>query len=113
MTTKGFKLDWKGKQVLDDLLDAAEGAAEEVAKDAAVDMEADAPRKSGFLADHFFAEEVERKGNVVSVKVGADRAAYYALVVEVNHKTKAGFIRAVGDRVFPRFPKAISRRLRK
>ena len=56
-------------------------------------MQSDAPRDTGDLASGFLTEIKPRTGDNIEGRVGADSRVYYAAAVEVNHPSKAGFMR--------------------
>ena len=102
MPKKTLKLDWKGPQVLKNVLDATVQASEEVAENTADRMENDAPVLSGELRDGIGYEGPVLSKYVVTTTVGVDARVRYAFVVEFVHPSKAGFMRRAADAEFPK-----------
>ena len=106
---KDFVLKWEGKKLLAITLEASERAVDETLQETALVMEADAPRDTGDLASSFLTEIKPRTGDNIEGRVGADSRVYYAAAVEVNHPSKAGFMRRAADREFPKLADRIGK----
>ena len=99
---KSFSIKWEGDELLDITLDTVKRGIDETTAETASIMKGDAPRASGDLAEGIHSEPASLQGKVVEGFVGADAKQAYAVAVEANHPSKAGFMRRAAEREFPK-----------
>ena len=99
MASKAFTLDWKGDELLADVLDAAKGGVDAVLERSAEQARANAPRRTGDLANGFVRAPAIRKGNEVIGVWG--NTQWYFWIVEARHPSQAGFARRAADTGLP------------
>ena len=111
MTSKAFTLEWKGDELLADVLGAAKGGVDAVLERSAEQARANAPRRTGDLANGFVRAPAIQKGNEVIGVWG--NTSWYFWIVEARHPSQAGFTRGAADAVYPTLTDEIKRRLSK
>ena len=70
MTSKAFTLDWKGDELFADVLDAAKGGVNAVLQKATDQARANAPRRTGDLANGFCSRPCHSQGQRDPRRVG-------------------------------------------
>ena len=111
MTSKAFTLDWKGDELLADVLDAAKGGVNAVLERSAEQARANAPRRTGDLANGFVRAPAIHKGSEIIGVWG--NTQWYFWIVEARHPSQAGFARRAADTTYPTLTDEIKRRLPK
>ena len=112
MASKAFTVDWKGDELFADVLGAAKGGVDAVLQRSATEQaRANAPRRTGDLANGFVRAPAIQKGNEVIGVWG--NTQWYFWIVEARHPSQAGFARRAADTVYPTLTDEIKRRLPK
>ena len=112
---KGFKLDWKGDDVLKQVVKATKEGIDEVMGECVVDAQADTPVLSGTLRrSEKIQEPAHEEGDVV-VGVWGSADVDYALPVEAGARGRPGrnMLRNAADKNYPRLEETIAKRLRR
>ena len=111
MASKAFTLDWKGDELFADVLGASKGGVDAVLERSAEQARANAPRRSGDLANGFARSPAIQKGNEIIGVWG--NSQWYFWIVEARHPSQAGFARRAADTTYPALTDEIKRRLPK
>ena len=121
---KGFKLDWKGDDVLKQVVKATRQGIDEVMGECVVDAQANTPVLTGNLRRSIKPQEpAHEEGDVVvgvwgSAGIGnreSEEDVGYAFYVEVGSRGRPGrnMLRNAADKNYPRLEDTIAKRLRR
>ncbi len=112
---KGFKLDWKGDDVLKQVVKATKDGIDEVMGECVVDAQANTPVLTGNLRRSIKPQEPAHEEGDVVVGVWGSADVDYALPVEVGSRGRPGrnMLRNAADKNYPRLEETIAKRLRR
>ena len=111
MMSKAFTVDWKGDELLADVLGAAKGGVDAVTLAAIRQAIPKTPVDTGELAGGYGQELATIRGDQI---VGAwGNSDWKFWIVEARHPSQAGFARRAADAVYPTLTDEIKRRLPK
>jgi len=99
------RIDWRGREVADRVMEAAREAIDETTAAAAAAVVA--PRDRGILADNIVTRPARRRRHVITGGFGSAKRAYWGLFQEYRRP----FLRPAADSEFPKVVARLRSRL--
>lgn len=103
----GYRLDWKGDDVLSKTQQAQVGGVNEVAAECAVDAAKNTPVRTGLAQGSVRANPAQVQGKRVSALWGSHDVNYYIWL-----ELRGNMLRNAADQFYPKLGEAIKKRMR-